>query len=1147
MLQQQLTFAILCAFAIQVSADIVLDGTLGTDGILSGPRFEIEAKLGQLQGHNLFHSFSQFNLYSGEKAIFSGPNEVTNIISRVTGGNSSQINGELRLTIPHANFYFLNPAGVMFGEGAELNMSGHFYVSTADSLYFDDGKQFSATQPNNILTVASPTDFGFLDSNVAPIKVTNTELSVKNQRNLSIIGGDIQIQESGLHAPEGIINLTSVASQGKVSIEPSSLNNFAKLGQIELANSTLGNGKHKSDGAKNIYIRGGKFYNSGSLVNAKILKNDETSSIEIDSREKVILEQNAIITTNSFSAIDAGNIIIKTDILLIENAKIKSNTQQGGAAGMIKIKANHITINDGVKLTSNTDNKGGSSGYISITADSTLKISGKTRIDTTTNDNTSTLAGSITIKADKIQMLDDATIDTTASHNASSGGGEVTIEANQLEMKDRAWIISSSFGQGKSGTIKINTNTLNLSGESAIASTTFSQGEGGDIVINIGNTLSISDIAVVTSGTEGQGEGGNIFITIPSTYTFDNIDNISAASEVKDVVTQEIFRIFKNAKQLGGKIDGSIFAGGGKSGQVYITDKEQFFDNSVANLLADASRLLVNCVDKVRDDSHFVVDVDDISDADIKSMLKNPQPPSFKDGLTKSEILAIYQSLQEQLATTSTRQSETLAQLAALYEHEYRYPEALQLNEQALKALNLLNAPYWRYKLQWQRGRLFKALGEYKNAIIAYQAAIRKLVTIRQHLTKIYRDRYPNGERSEFREVLKPIFTELVALQIGLAERLQNDTSEKLFKTALQTMNQLKTAELQDYFQDDCTKPTIDLEQVDPLHTAIIYPIFLPNRVELLVSLPRAKRLHKTVPATPQQLTQTISNLSTQLNCETCQESYLASAQKLYDWLLRPLEPALSNDIHTLVFVPDGPLYSIPMAVLHDGHQFLIEKYAIAITPSLTITQPTTRHFSPKILYSALTASKHPDFAPIQQYVTPMQNEFEKTFGSITTLKGKNFALPNLSQALHIPHTIAHVFSHAQFSPQVNDTFIVTYNEKLSMNKLEQLIAPKQHSEVPLELLTLSACETAKGDERAALGLVGVAYKAGARSAVATLWSVRDDVVYHLFKKFYQALVEKQQPKAQAMRQAQLMLLKEFPSWQHPHYWAAFLLIGHWL
>jgi len=262
----------------------------------------------------------------------------------------------------------------------------------------------------------------------------------------------------------------------------------------------------------------------------------------------------------------------------------------------------------------------------------------------------------------------------------------------------------------------------------------------------------------------------------------------------------------------------------------------------------------------------------------------------------------------------------------------------------------------------------------------------------------------------------------------------------------LQRMDQLKTAELQDYFQDDCTKPTTDLEQVDPLHTAIIYPIFLAKQVKLLVSIPEKQRLLKTVPATPKQLTETINTLASQLSCQTkaCREnhSYRHSAQKLYDWLIRPLEPVLSKEIHTLVFVPDGPLYSIPMAVLHDGQQFLIEKYALAITPNMSITQPTTHHLSPKMLYSALTASQDHHFLPIQTYTTPMQDDFEKMFGPITTLKGQNFIHENLEQALHTPHSIIHVFSHAQFSANVSDTFIVTYNDKVNMNQLEKLIAP---------------------------------------------------------------------------------------------------------
>ena len=720
-------------------------------------------------------------------------------------------------------------------------------------------------------------------------------------------------------------------------------------------------------------------------------------------------------------------------------------------------------------------------------------------------------------------------------------------------MQNGATIQSAAVGDGNAGNIFLNTGKVAL--DYAAITTQSDKSAGGDITIAASDSFYLLNSFVSTDalGKEKLDSGGNITISKPMFSILNHSQLITSGfvgngGNIRIVAEQFIKSsesILNASSQLG--IDGEI--------QITATDEN--FSNSLVILtktLTDASRLLAkSCVESARDESHFVV-ADYLSDANIEDMLKKPQPPSFQDGLKKTERLAIYQSLQKQLAT---RQPEILSQLAALYAYEHRYPEALQLNKQALRALKLLNAPYWRYKLQWQRARLFKALGEYDNAIIAYQAAIHKLIPIRQHLTQIYRERYPNGERSEFREVLKPIFTELVALLLEQSELLPDNTTTKneLLKTALQYMDKLKTAELQDYFQDDCTKTTIDLEQVEPLHTAIIYPIFLPNRVKLLVSLPKGKRLHKTVPATPQQITKTINTLATVLHCQTkyqtkdCQEnhSYRVLAQQLYDWLLRPLEPELSENIHTLVFVPDGPLYSIPMAVLHDGHQFLIEKYALAITPNLTLPSSGKPSFSPRMLYSALTESNHPAFAPIQHYATPMQEAIEQYFGAVTTLKGQNFVSSRLEQTLNRnPYTMLHIFSHAKFSKQVQDTFVVTFNDKLNMKQLEELISPKQYSEVPLDLLTLSACETAKGDERAALGLAGVAYKAGTRSAIATLWAVDEDVAFYFFQTFYNEFA-KHSNKARAVQTAQLKLLNNSSNWQHPYYWSPFLLIGNWL
>jgi filamentous hemagglutinin family protein len=245
-----------------ISAQIVLDGTLGRQGTLPGPDFAIGAELGQQHGSNLFHSFSDFNIHQGESATFSGPNSINNIISRVTGGTVSTINGLLRSMIPKANFYFLNPAGIIFDKQASLDVQGAFHVSTADYIGFDDGSQFHASQPqNSLLTVASPQTFGFLTS-PKPISVYS-QLTVPDTQTISMIGGDINFIQGGVHAPAGHIYLASTASAGEVHLNPETdfSDTMTELGDIKLSEqSTVGNGADEFDGAQRIYIRGGLLF-----------------------------------------------------------------------------------------------------------------------------------------------------------------------------------------------------------------------------------------------------------------------------------------------------------------------------------------------------------------------------------------------------------------------------------------------------------------------------------------------------------------------------------------------------------------------------------------------------------------------------------------------------------------------------------------------------------------------------------------------------------------------------------------------------------------------------------------------------------------------------------------------------------------------
>jgi CHAT domain-containing protein len=162
-------------------------------------------------------------------------------------------------------------------------------------------------------------------------------------------------------------------------------------------------------------------------------------------------------------------------------------------------------------------------------------------------------------------------------------------------------------------------------------------------------------------------------------------------------------------------------------------------------------------------------------------------------------------------------------------------------------------------------------------------------------------------------------------------------------------------------------------------------------------------------------------------------------------------------------------------------------------------------------------------------------------------LLNQQFRIPQLEQEMkENPFTIVHIASHGKFEREVKNSFLLTFDDKLTMDRLNQVVGYFRFRGQPLELLSLSACQTAAGDDRAALGLAGIAIKAGARSALATLWFVSDEASSALVVDFYRQLQDPSVSKAMALRKAQLKLL-ENPDYQHPIYWAPFLLLNNWL
>ena len=478
-----------------------------------------------------------------------------------------------------------------------------------------------------------------------------------------------------------------------------------------------------------------------------------------------------------------------------------------------------------------------------------------------------------------------------------------------------------------------------------------------------------------------------------------------------------------------------------------------------------------------------------------------------------------------------------------LYELEQRHDETLLLTRLAIGFAQQIYAPESLYQWEWQLGRLLKAQGKISEAINSYQRAADIVQTLRPEMAA-----GAATSASLFREAGGRLYFELADLLLQRSgSTTTREEAQPYLTKAREAIELFKTSELRDYFADECvdafqTRRT-KLEDVSR-HAAIFYPIILPDRTELLVSLPDG--MHRiTVPIKQDELKEEARAFRRLLQKETTRE-YLRKGQRLYDLLLRPLEPELVKfDINTLVVVPDGPLRMIPFSALHDGQQFLIAKYALATTPGLNLTDPKPLGRDRiQVLFAGLTEAVQ-GFPPLPNAADELEaiGELYKTH----RLLNQEFRVPHLEREMKDnPFTIVHIASHGKFERDVKNSFLLTFDEKLTMDRLTQVVGYFRFREQPLELLSLSACQTAAGDDRAALGLAGIAIKAGARSALATLWFVNDEASSALVIEFYRQLKNPALSKAQALRQAQLALM-ENPDYQHPIFWAPFLLLNNWL
>ena len=506
----------------------------------------------------------------------------------------------------------------------------------------------------------------------------------------------------------------------------------------------------------------------------------------------------------------------------------------------------------------------------------------------------------------------------------------------------------------------------------------------------------------------------------------------------------------------------------------------------------------------------------------------------------QTEIQQILTAVAEQAQQINSEQGlvYSLGLRGKLYELNKEWNAAENSTVQALNALSSYqNKPDIAYQFLWQLGRIRKATGKTEPAITNYTQAVDLLQGLRQDIVATGLD-----TRFNFQENVEPVYRDLIDLRLQRSDESQSDLRE-----SINLIESLQIQELNNFFRVACIEEeATQIDQADP-NAAILYPIILAERLEVIIALPGQPLRHYSTPVSSEEVTEVNLQIRRNLGLLFDEKDILPPTQKLYDWLIRPIKMELkNNNITTLVFVLDGVLRNIPMAFLQDGDRYLLEDYNIAIAlPGLKLRNPIALNFnSSKPLIAGLSEASQ-NFPPLPAVQEEIENISEQ-FSTSKVLLNEEFTTPNLKKQIGRPNTpIVHLATHGQFSSNREETFILTANEKIKINDFEKLLETGEENGINrIELLVLSACQTASGDNRATLGLAGVAVRSGAGSTLATLWSVNDRSTAQFMETFYQKLTRQNISKAEALRLAQLDLLER--GYRKPFYWAPFILVGDW-
>jgi filamentous hemagglutinin family protein len=1185
--------SIVAAFTVSAwpaASQIIPDNSLGTSVDVIRNTLEIQGGTLSRDGVNLFHSFEAFGLDTDQIANFVTTPDLHNVLGRVTGGDASLIDGQIQVSGSEANLFLMNPAGIVFGEKASLDVMGDFTATTASAIEFEDGWFEAVGGANWSDLVDDPVAFEFATEAGAIVNLGN--LAVEGDSTLNLLGGTV-INRGQLQG--GAVNIAAIEAGNTVQLgladqilrlevasdRVTSSGDITAIALPELLTGSLVAGATELttvDGVVQLrttpigvgdvaFVDG-----SGGQVGGEVT----TQTATVFAMDDLLIGTNGV-----FFNTTGGSVILAADADVSGEGSLFAQGSDGSELlADINLEGSGITTRGGdlqvlghtlgIDLVSSgsygTDSgelvRVAEGGDITIEARGNLTIGGlitnaneQAGNITLSSGDTLQIGAAIQAAADRdagditLTAVGDITVGDSVHSNAGQEGGDVTIESATGNVSIASFVSSLSYSDdGSAGDVRIRApqGAIDIGRELE----TYATGEAGQVDIVAAGDITIGSRFgqfIETIRTE-PGFDPNLWATV-QTYadaTAGNINLSSTGGSIRlnnatytDSLGQSVTLASVRSSGLQRSGDLNLAAPGNINAGEIITQARDGDSGTIAINGNNVTTGNVSSIGVTGSGSIRLSSTGSIITGDVTTTASAGQSG---DIAVNSQVDAILGNLRSEGGTGSGN-----------------------INVQALR--NIITGDITSKATQGDSGNIsLDAGGDITTGDIA---------SIADNGTSGNISLEAGGTISTGTLTTADGTISTNGNTVGTSGQSRNDLA-----IALEDLDRRYSQEFLSYLGNaatfdgsiadtEATIATLAAEQ--NINTAIVMIELLPDQI--------AVRL--TSPDHDPQVFLTPVDRDTVLNTIETYRAHLINARyrllgrhndyaaQLYDWLIRPIAAELeTRDIDTLMLSVDTGLRSLPFAALFDGEQYLIERYSYSLIPSLGLVDPRYQPLAIDAPMLAMGASQFTSQSPLPAVPAELDTLINyRRDGNL--LLNDAFIRDNvIRQRQRIPYPIIHLATHGEFNGgSLENSYLQLWDDRIGLDEIREL----GWSDPPVELLVLSACQTALGNAEAEMGFAGLAVAAGVKTAIASLWYVNDMATFMLMTELYHHL-DTAPLKVKALQAAQLALLRGNVSIRdgmlysdggdapialpeslqgasgldvsHPYFWSAFTAIG---